>query len=243
VRAWLAQLSQEQLSSRSINRKLSSLKSYFKYLLRKQFISTDPTEAIQLAKVQRKLPAFVPQQEILSYFAQVATNLSFNELRDCLLMELLYLTGMRVSELCNLHDNDLDPYRKTIRVTGKRNKLRYIPLPVEMLRNIAAFQTNRNEEFELNEPEYLFLSKTGKRITRQEVYTIVKNVLTKITTISKKSPHVLRHSFATHMLNNGADLNVIKEILGHSNLSATEVYTHNTFEKLKQIYQNAHPRV
>lgn len=243
IRCWLSYLSEQKITQRTINRKLSTLKSYYKYLRQYKSLVINPAEEIDIAKPPKQLPVFIPEKDLLTYFEQLPHQESYFGLRDRFIIEVLYTTGMRVSELTNIKNKDVDFFNQEIKVTGKRNKQRIVPLTTQVSKQLKEFiklqkQVHRNAEND----EFLFLTDKGEKTYRQFIYKIVKNSLNLVTTVSKKSPHVLRHSFATHMLNRGADLNAIKEILGHSNLSATEVYTHNTFEKLKKVYKQAHPR-
>jgi len=228
-----------KISARSINRKVTTLKTFYKYLLRQNIVKENPMLKVQSPKMSKRLPVFVEKDKM----NQLLDNQeSFEEdpdkLRNKLIIELFYATGMRLSELINLKQGSIDLSKGQLKVLGKRNKERIIPFGPELGREIKAWLDSKKEE----EPELLFTGKSGKKLSEKLVYTIVKKYLSGVTTIDKKSPHVLRHTFATHMLNNGADLNAIKELLGHANLSATQIYTHNTVEKLKNIHKQAHPK-
>ena len=242
IRSWVVHLFEQGLSARTINRKLSGLKTYYKFLVQKGVIDVNPAEGIQNLTSGKKLPVFIPKQDMQHLFNDVYTDVSFISMRDSLILEILYLTGVRVSELSALTISDVDSYRLSLRVLGKRNKERYLPLTSKLVERITVYWKQCRIIFPNNEI-HLFLSSRGYPINRQTVYLIVKNMLKRVTSVNPSSPHTLRHTFATHLLNNGADLNAIKEMLGHSNLSATQVYTHNTFEQLVEGYQQAHPRV
>jgi len=224
------------VQSRSINRKISTLKSFFKYLEREELIDANPMLKVVGPKASKNLPLFVKENEIKLLLEEVTFDSGFIGKRDKLIIEIFYLTGMRLTELINIKLTDLDFHNKSIKVIGKRNKERIIPLSDSILTSIQSFIY----EFDLK--EFLITNSKGNKVYSKLVYRVVRKYLSKITSINKKSPHILRHTFATHMLNNGADINAIKDLLGHSNLNATQVYTHNTVEKLKSIYKQAHPR-
>lgn len=244
IRLWIVQLVEQGLSSRSVNRKISSLKSYYRFLLKEGIIDFNPVDKITSLKTNKVLPQFVKEKEMDLLLDEIDFGEGFEAFRDKLIIELFYSTGIRLNELITLKTSMIDFNIHTIRVIGKRNKERIIPITAYLADLINQFIKCREEvvDFESNDREYLFLNKKGKRIYPKLVYRIVKSHLNQVSSLSKRSPHILRHSFATHMLNKGADLNAIKEILGHANLSATEIYTHNSFEKLKSIYKQAHPR-
>jgi len=189
-----------------------------------------------------RLPVFIEQENMKALFDEVGFNNDFEGQRDRLIMSIFYMTGIRLAELIEIKLNDIDLEGGMIKVTGKRNKQRYIPLLSSLEQELQTYLSKRAEQADMREQNYLFATKKGKKIYPRLVYRIVNKYLGLVTTSGKKSPHVLRHTFATHMLNNGADLNVIKEVLGHTNLAATQVYTHNTIEKLKTVYNQAHPR-
>ena len=236
VRSWVANLFENGVQPRSINRKISTLKTFFKYLEREEFIDANPMHKVVGPKASKNLPLFVKENEIKLLLEEVTFDDGFIGKRDKLIIEIFYLTGMRLSELINIKLTDLDFHNKSIKVIGKRNKERIIPLSDSILTSIQSFIN----EFDLK--EFLITNSKGNKVYSKLVYRVVRKYLSKITSINKKSPHILRHTFATHMLNNGADINAIKDLLGHSNLNATQVYTHNTVEKLKSIYKQAHPR-
>ncbi len=240
IRAWVASLIKDKIAARSVNRKLSSLKSFFKYLQRQQIIDVNPMAKISGPKTPKRLPVFVDEQQMTDLFLEIHFEDGFVGLRDRLILDLLYQTGIRRSELAHLKELDVDTYNSTIKVLGKRNKERIIPISLNLKRNLETYLAVKKEQ-NLSNP-MLLVSEKGHTLSEQKVYTLVKKYLSQVTTIQKKSPHVLRHTFATHLLNNGADINAVKDLLGHANLSATQVYTHNTIEKLKKSYKQAHPR-
>lgn len=240
IRAWIASLISDKVSARSVNRKLSSLKTLFKFLQKQQIVEVNPMSKISGPKTPKRLPTFVDEQQMINLFENIKFSDDLNGLRDKLLLDLFYQTGMRRSELANLKESDVDLFNSSIKVLGKRNKERIIPISLELKRNLETyFNVKQANEIIGNS---LFINDKGNAITEQNVYTLVKRYLAQITSIQKKSPHVLRHTFATHLLNNGADINAVKDLLGHANLSATQVYTHNTIDKLKKSYKQAHPR-
>jgi len=241
IRSWMVELVNNSVSVRSINRKLSSLRSYFNYLRKLGFMQTDPTLKIIPPKNSKKLPAIIQEQNMLKLLDVEESGSSFHFLRDSLILELLYSTGMRRSELINLKYTDIDIHNSQIKVLGKGNKERLIPISTKLIAKVDLYKELRDGEFKTPD-EYLLLSNKGKKLYPKLVYNIVTNQIKLISTAKKRSPHILRHSFATHLMNNGADLNAVKELLGHSSLAATQVYTHNSIEKLRSIYKDSHPR-
>jgi len=240
IRSWIAQLMDSGISARSVNRKLSSLKSFYRYLLKNGIIKTNPLQKILGPKTPKKLPVFVDESQMEKLFESIEFEEGFIGTRDKLILDILYQTGIRRAELIHLKEQNIDLYDLTIKVLGKRNKERIIPISLELKRNLEAyFKVKKSEGF--SNP-LLFVSLKDKPMKEPEIYNLVKKYLSAITTLGKKSPHVLRHTFATHLLNNGADINAVKELLGHANLAATQVYTHNTIEKLKKTYKQSHPR-
>lgn len=241
LRQWIVQMVESNIMPTSVNRKISSIKTYYKFLLREQFIDKNPTLKLSLIKKNKKLPYFVEKDNMDFLLDDIEFSNDYEGVRDKLILSIFYNTGIRRNELINLTITDIDFYKKNIKVLGKRNKERLIPLSNILVENIKEFIELRTDLFDV-ENNFLLLTKKGKQLYPKAVYRIVNKYLNYVTNIDKKSPHVLRHTFATHMLNNGADLNAIKELLGHVNLSATQIYTHNTFEKLKKVYKQAHPR-
>jgi integrase/recombinase XerC len=240
IRSWIIFLMETGVSSRSINRKIATLKSFYKYLMRQELIEKSPVQLVTIPKVGKKLPTFIQKENLDQLLDLDMFSHDFEGTRDKVIVSLLYGTGVRLSELKNLKINNIDLLESTIKVLGKRNKERIVPYPKTMNSVINNYLEFRDKLTGIN--QFLLLTSNGKQVYDKLIYRVVNNYLGLVTTIAKKSPHVLRHSFATHLLNNGADLNAVKELLGHSNLSATQVYTHTTFEKLKEIYNQAHPR-
>jgi integrase/recombinase XerC len=240
IRAWVVSLMDSGVSARSVNRKVTTLKSFFKFLMREGDIEANPAQLVTVLKTPKKLPTFVQEKNLDILLDTGMFPSDFEGKRDKLIISLLYGTGVRLAELKNLYINNLNQTEFTIKVLGKRNKERIVPYPKSINRTIDEYMVLRNEIGE--NCQFLFITSKGDQVYDKLIYRVVNKYLNMVTTINKKSPHVLRHSFATHMLNNGADLNAVKELLGHANLSATQVYTHTTFEKLKQIYKQAHPR-
>lgn len=251
VRSWMASLMEEQYEASSVHRKLSSVQAWCRFLMKTGILTHNPARGIPKPKIAKRLPVFVDEKGAKSLYNKDIYQKNpdnpsekeiFSAQRDQLIVTLLYETGIRQAELLGLKDRDIDDSIGQIKVTGKRNKMRYVPAGRELLDRIRQYQVSRNRCFDQNVDGQLFINDTGKKISKTFVYVKVKNYLSQVSTIKRKSPHVLRHTFATHMLNNGADLNVIKEVLGHSSLAATQVYTHNSIEKLKGIHQKMHPR-
>lgn len=245
IRSWFVSMMQNKMSPRSINRKKTALKSYYKFLIKEGEITENPMSKVISPKTAKRLPVFVEQEKMSKLLDNNELNFGedFTGIRNLMIIEMLYATGMRVSELVNLKNTDIDLYNSTLKVIGKRNKERIIPFGKKLKENIINYNNIKESTFAIEQTDdQFFLTSKGKKIYQKLAYRVVNYYLSLITTLDKKSPHVLRHTFATHMLNNGADLNAIKELLGHANLSATQVYTHNTIEKLKNIYKQAHPR-
>lgn len=242
IRSWVVHLMNEEVSARSVNRKISTLRSYYKFCLKKQLIKNDPVYGIQGPKTPKRNPVFIPESQMNILFDQLQFPDTFEGMRDKMILELFYFTGMRKAELMGLKTNDIDFYNGTIKVLGKRNKERLIPAVPVLLRSLKEYLQQRSKIEYSATTELLFFSNKGAHFHPTQIYNIVKKYLGSVTTVEKKGPHILRHTFATHMLNHGADINGIKEILGHSSLAATQVYTHNSFEKLKGIHKKAHPK-
>ncbi|WP_340111075.1 tyrosine-type recombinase/integrase [Maribellus mangrovi] len=242
VRGWLLHLMEQGLTPRSIHRKITSVKSFYNYLMKEGVVEKNPAANLTLPKVRKKLPGFVDEQS-LAHLLDDGENFTtdFSGIRDKLIISLFYGTGIRLSELINLKEGDIDKRAKLIRVLGKRKKERIIPYPAEINNLLESYVVERNKEIG-HKTEFLLVTNKGKQVYEKLVYRVVKKSLARITSLEKKSPHVLRHTYATHLLNKGADLNAVKELLGHANLAATQVYTHTTFEKLRDSYKQAHPR-
>jgi len=240
VRKWIVFLMNDGNSSRTVNRKLSSLKSYFKYLLRESLVESNPMDRVVGPKQAKKLPGFVGEHSML-LLREIDFGGGFEGVRDRFILELFYQTGMRLSELMNLKENDFDRGTSLVKVLGKRNKERIIPISKSLEDLLDEYLDVKQKAFDRGN-DFLFVTKKGVPVYEKLLYRVVVKHLSKITTMTKRSPHVLRHTFATHLLNNGAELNAVKELLGHSNLSATQIYTHTTFERLNNIYKQAHPR-
>lgn len=238
IRSWMVSLMEQKITARSVNRKITTLKTFYKFLLRQQMVSQNPMLKVLSPKISKRLPVFVEKEKMNVLLDDTVFGLDFEGQRNKLIIELLYASGMRLSELINLKLTDVDLYSCQLKVLGKRNKERIIPFSNSVKHQIQEYIALRPE----NNAEYLFINKKGLKLYEKLVYRVVNSYLSQVTTANKKSPHVLRHTFATHMLNSGADLNAVKELLGHANLSATQVYTHNTVEKLKNIHKQAHPR-
>lgn len=242
IRSWMVEMMQEKITPRSINRKISTLKSFYKLMMRRGEVKKNPLAKVQTPKTSKRLPVFVEQTGIDQLLNNVTFAEGYEGALDRLIIELLYGTGMRRSELLNLKESDVDSYNSQIKVLGKGNKERLIPLHPQLLASIKKFIETKRSEIEVQEGSYLLVNTKGKKLSAPIVYNCVKKHLSLVTTIDKRSPHVMRHTFATHLLNNGADINAVKELLGHSSLAATQVYTHNTIEKLKAVYAKAHPK-
>lgn len=242
VRSWLADLKEQGMESKSINRKISSLKSFFKYQLRQQTITVSPMTAIISPKVSKRLPQFVDKKDISTLLTHVEFPDSWVGKTDELILHLFYNTGIRQAELTGLKETDISKSNSAIKVLGKGNKERIIPVSNELMQKMQNYIADKRKVFEVFDNTVLLVTASGKKLYPRYVYGTVNKYLKEVTTIDKKSPHVLRHTFATHLMNNGADLNAVKELLGHSSLAATQVYTHNTIEKLKDIHKKAHPK-
>lgn len=244
IRGWVVSLMDEKYSPLSVNRKLSSLKSFYKYLQKKSILQENPAKRVVGPKVNKTLPCFVKEADMDYLLDEQPFEDSLEGARDKAILEMLYSTGMRLSELIGLRNQDIDLSNKQLKVTGKRNKQRIIPFARPLEKEITDYMVVRDRNVESsNLPQSpFFVKKDGSPLTGHIVHSTVKKYLSPISGLSKNSPHVLRHSFATNMLNNGADLNAVKELLGHASLSSTEIYTHTTFEELKKVYHQAHPR-
>jgi integrase/recombinase XerC len=241
IQQWAMTLISEGKSARSVSRKISTLKSYWHFLRQRGYCTKNPTSKIILPKTNKPLPAFFKQKEMENALDESFLASDFEAQRDHLILEIFYLTGIRLSELIGIKDADFDLNEGTLRVTGKRNKQRIIPVSPDLCRKVELYIRLRNEEVDFRE-DYLLLRLNGQKLYPKKVYNMVHQTMSQISTINKRSPHVLRHSFATSLLNEGADINAVKELLGHSSLAATQVYTHTSFDELYNIYKQAHPR-
>jgi integrase/recombinase XerC len=228
-------------SPASVNRKLSSLRSFYRFLLRKGLVKVDPMRKIVGPKKKKPLPSFVREEDMDRLLDEMPFDDGFEGRRDRMILEVFYATGMRLSELIGLNDVDVDISARLIKVKGKRNKQRLIPFGDELMKGLLIYIKVRNETC-LEGVEAFFVREDGKRMYPMQVYRLVRRNLSKVVALKKKSPHVLRHTFATAMLNGNAELRAVKELLGHENLATTEIYTHTTFEELKKVYEQAHPR-
>ena len=243
IREWIISLMEKGDAARSVNRKLSSLKSFYRFLKQHNLASHNPLKKIVAPKNKKQLPKFLKEDEmenLLDSYDGLFEN-DFEGMRDKLMIEMFYTLGIRLSELISIKDTDMDLNGKTVIITGKRNKQRLLPFGDKLKDSVLEYLKVRNEAVS-SQCENLFIKEDGKKLYPVLVYRVVNKYITMVSSLSKRSPHVLRHTFATAMLNNGAELNVVKELLGHSNLAATEVYTHTTFEQLQKIYKQAHPR-
>ncbi|MEO5947100.1 MAG: tyrosine-type recombinase/integrase [Chitinophagaceae bacterium] len=242
IRSWLASLKSKGLGAKSINRKISSLKSFFKYQLKTETIEISPMGRVISPKVGKRLPVFVKESETKNLVELLNnTNEDWKTLNAKMLISIFYATGMRLSELINLKEDQVDFSRSQIKVLGKGSKERVIPVGQNIADMIKEYQQLKRKEFEKSE-NVLLVTEKGKKIYPKYAYLLVNKYLTQASTLEKKSPHVLRHTFATHLMNNGADLNAVKELLGHTSLASTQIYTHNTIEKLKDVHKKAHPK-
>ena len=241
IRTWIVRLVDRSISNRTINRKISSLNSYYKFLLKTESITTNPLAKHKALKVSKKIQIPFSETEVNSVLEHIDTD-SFEGLRDKLIIELFYSTGIRRIELVQLKLQDVDLSQGFIKVLGKRNKERIIPLLPSVIDTVKMYLSERLKLKSILDPTVFFLTKKGVKIYEMLVYRIITGYFERVSSKVKKSPHILRHSFATHLLNNGADLNAVKELLGHSSLAATQVYTHNSVAELKKVYEKSHPR-
>lgn len=242
VRTWIVHMMQNDISAKSINRKISSLKSFYNFLKKQELIKKSPMLKIIAPKVGKRLPKYVDSESIGQLLSPSLFEVGFAGERDALIIDLLYSTGMRRAELIGLKESDVNYYNNNIKVLGKGSKERLIPVTKALLNRIIAFTKIKEEEFGRLDHNHLLVTDSGKKLYPKYVYNKVKKYLSQVTTMDKKSPHILRHTFATHLANNGAELNAIKALLGHASLAATQIYTHNTIEQLKSVYKNAHPK-
>ncbi len=241
VRSWIVHLMQDNYTAKTVNRKISTLKSYFKYLKKSGHISSNPTAKVIAPKIAKRLPVVVREERIEDLLDREIDQNDFESVRNQLVIDLLYTTGIRRSELINLKVSDINHSLRQIKVIGKGNKERIIPVSDKLLESIKSYQELKEYE-QLNESIFLITTRKGKKAYPKLIYNIVHAQLSLVSTVKKRSPHILRHSFATHLANQGAELNAVKEIMGHANLSATEIYMHNSIDRLRSVYQHAHPR-
>jgi integrase/recombinase XerC len=242
IRSWVVKLMDAGYSTRTVHRKLTSLSSYCKYLIKEGHLESNPMDKVLKPKLNLRVPAFVEESKMEHLLNDFDFGEDFAGIRNRLVLDMLYQTGMRRSELIGLRTGSISREELSLKVKGKRDKERIIPMNVELMEAVDRYLARRNEVLGPSREDRLILTQKGRPAYDKLIYRIVEKYLGLVTTLDKKSPHVLRHTFATHMLNRGADLNAIKELLGHSSLSATQVYTHNTYKKLKSIYNQAHPR-
>jgi integrase/recombinase XerC len=243
VRSWLASLKEDDVTARTINRKISTLKSFFKFQLKQGKIENTPMGNIISPKISKRLPVFIKEKDLVALTNALNTNTEdWDSLNTKMLITIFYSTGMRLSELINLKEKQVDFSRKQLKILGKGNKERIIPAGADLLTVIKDYINEKRKIFEKTD-DILLVSSKGKRLYPKYAYNLVRSILTEeVKTLDKKSPHVLRHTFATHLMNNGANLDAVKELLGHASLASTQVYTHNTIEKLKNVYKKAHPK-
>ena len=243
VRSWIVELLDKKTESKTINRKLSTIRSFYKFLLKEELLESNPTLLVKSPKIPKRLPVIIEETKINALLDnEILFSDDFESIRDHLVIELLFGTGIRLAELISLQQTDVNFYEATITVLGKRSKQRIIPLNDQLLNSLKIYVDRKKNKNYNNNSSSLFVTKEGNPVYPKFIYRIVKKYLSHITTQDKKSPHIMRHSFATSLLNNGADINAIKELLGHASLAATQVYTHNSVERLKTIYKQAHPK-
>jgi integrase/recombinase XerC len=242
IRSWLASLKENKITSKTINRKISTLKSFFKYQLKMNKIEVNPVSAITSLKISRRLPSFVEQKDIKTLFDYVEFPDTWEGKTNRLLLMIFYQTGIRLSELINIKESHVDTSKGSIKVLGKGNKERIIPVNNNLLKEIEKYTAEKNFNIGEAQKDFLFINSKRKKLYPKYVYNVVKKYLGDVSTNERKSPHVLRHTFATHLTNNGADINAIKELLGHASLASTQIYTHNSIDKLKEVHKLAHPK-
>jgi len=241
IRSWIINLVEGKIEALSVNRKIACLRSFYKFLLRQECISKDPMLKIKGLKTKKQLPSFVKEGDMIALLDHSEFNGGFRSIREKLVLELFYATGIRLSELISLKENQIDLRNQTIKVIGKRNKERVIPFSKGIVPIINEYISIRNKEIEVKDHGFLFVTDKGEPCYPMLIYRSIKTYL-KNTSSEKQSPHVLRHTYATHLLNKGAEINAVKDLLGHSSLAATQVYTHNSMEKLKKVFDQAHPK-
>jgi len=242
IRSWLASLKEVKIASKTVNRKISSLKSFFKYQLKLGKIEVSPMASILSLKISKRLPSFIQQKDINTLFNYVEFPETWEGKTERLLLAIFYHTGIRLSELINIKELHVDKSNSTLKVLGKGNKERIIPINNQFINEVNDYILQKKVYFPQASNGFLLINKKGKKLYPKYVYNVVKKYLGTVSTNERKSPHVLRHTFATHLTNNGADINAIKELLGHSSLASTQIYTHNSIEKLKEVHRQAHPK-
>ncbi len=242
IRSWIISLVEDKIAPASINRKMASIRSYYKFLIKSGIITKNPSVQLKALRTPKRLPQFAQEKEMQNLFELVDFGDDIKGVRDQLILELLYATGMRRAELIGLKTTSINSRKRYIKVLGKRNKERIIPLTIEVTNLVQKYLRLRNEEYMTEANNFLLLTDKGQPLYETFVYRKVKKYLGATTSLEKNSPHILRHTFATHLLNNGADLNAVKELLGHSSLAATQIYTHNSLDKLKKVFEKAHPK-
>lgn len=242
LRSWIIHLVEQGLESKTVNRKIACLKSYFKFLVSRELVEKNPADKLKPLKTPRQLPSFVRESEMIQLLDQTLFPEGFVGSRDKLILNFLYCTGVRLSELINLRETDINFYQNHVKVLGKRNKERIIPIPSALSSELKKYIITKQGFLSEKITNFLIVTEEGAQSYPMMIYRVVKAYLNMVTTSEKKSPHVLRHTFATHLLNKGADLNAVKDLLGHAGLAATQVYTHNTLDKLKAVYKQAHPK-
>ena len=242
VRSWMADMKDNKMTARSLNRKMSSLRSFFKFLLKNQIVISNPVSGITSPKMPKRLPQFIAERDTENLFTIIEFSEGFKGLTEKLVLQVLYFTGIRKAELIAIKENSIDQMNSQIKVLGKGSKERLIPVNNALIKDLIFYGSEKKRLGLCNENNNLFVTEKGASLDPKQVYNTVKKYLSLITTIEKKSPHILRHTFATHLMNNGAELNAVKELLGHASLAATQIYTHNSIEKLKDVYKKAHPK-
>ena len=242
IRSWLAQLKESGLTSKSINRKISALKSFFKFHLREGLLVTNPMEAIISLKMNKRLPQYVEEKDTSILFNHVEFPDNWDGRTHQLIFHILYHTGIRQAELLSLKQSQVDKRNSALKVLGKGNKERILPVNNQLMNLLQAYIADKETQFKMYDKVFLLINAKGNKLYAKYVYNVVNKYLSGVTSIDKNSPHTLRHTFATHLMNNGADINAVKELLGHSSLASTQVYTHNSIQKLKDIYNKAHPK-
>lgn len=241
IRSWIISLVESGIEPLSVNRKIACLRSYYKFLLRQELINKDPMMKIKVLKTKKQLPSFVKESDMVKVLDQTEFGNNFHDARDKAILEIFYGTGIRLSELLTLKESNIDLRSQTIKVIGKRNKERVIPFSAGLISVLNEYKAHRNKEVERKDHGFFFVTEKGEPCYPQMIYRRVKKYLGQ-TSSERKSPHALRHTYATHLLNKGAEINAVKDLLGHTSLAATQVYTHNSMEKLKKVFEQAHPK-